>query len=113
MTTQATTTSLSLEHCDPRATKLAAHEVTTLLTEVPGWERHGDKISRSFKFPDYFHTMAFVNAVASVAHREDHHPDLAVFYNRCDVTFSTHSAGGITRNDLVCAARVDSLLASA
>ena len=55
--------------------------------------------------------MAFVNAVAFIAHREDHHPDLGVHFNRCVVRFSTHDAGGITRNDLVLAARVGALVA--
>ena len=54
--------------------------------------------------------MAFVNAVAWIAHREDHHPDLAVSYNRCTVRLNTHSVGGISRNDFICAAQVDALL---
>ncbi len=55
--------------------------------------------------------MAFVNALAWVAHPEDHHPDLAVSYNRCAVRFNTHSVGGISINDFICAAKVDALLA--
>jgi 4a-hydroxytetrahydrobiopterin dehydratase len=55
--------------------------------------------------------MAFVNAVASIAHREDHHPDLEVHYDRCVVAWSTHSAGGITQNDLISAAKVEALVA--
>jgi 4a-hydroxytetrahydrobiopterin dehydratase len=55
--------------------------------------------------------MAFVNAVASIAHREDHHPDLSVHYDRCVVAWSTHSAGGVTLNDLICAARTDAVAA--
>jgi 4a-hydroxytetrahydrobiopterin dehydratase len=101
--------SLLLEHCQADATKMDEATLALVLKQLDGWTRKGDTVTRSFKFADYFHTMAFVNAVASVAHREDHHPDLAVFYNRCDVTFSTHSAGGLTRNDLICAVRVDAL----
>ena len=55
-------------------------------------------------------TMAFVNAVAWIAHREDHHPDLLVSYNRCTVRFNTHSVGGLSINDFICAAKVDGLL---
>jgi 4a-hydroxytetrahydrobiopterin dehydratase len=55
--------------------------------------------------------MAFVNAVAWVATRADHHPDLAVGYDRCEVAWSTHSTGGVTLNDVICAARVDRLFA--
>ena len=54
--------------------------------------------------------MAFVNALAWIAHVEDHHPDLAVSYSRCTVRFNTHSVGGISINDFICAAKVDALL---
>ena len=53
--------------------------------------------------------MAFVNALAWIAHTEDHHPDLSVGYNRCGVCFTTHDAGGLTENDFVCAAKVSAL----
>jgi 4a-hydroxytetrahydrobiopterin dehydratase len=65
-----------------------------------------------FQFKNYYETMAFVNAVAWVAHREDHHPDLEVGYNKCTVRYSTHSVGGLSENDFICAAKVDSLLAN-
>jgi 4a-hydroxytetrahydrobiopterin dehydratase len=54
--------------------------------------------------------MAFVNAVAWIAHREDHHPDLAVSYNRCRVEWSTHSVGGLSENDFICAAHIEAML---
>ena len=53
--------------------------------------------------------MAFVNAIAYVAHGQDHHPDLSVHYNRVEVVYSTHDAGGVTLNDCICAARTDQL----
>jgi 4a-hydroxytetrahydrobiopterin dehydratase len=53
--------------------------------------------------------MAFVNAQAWIAHAEDHHPDAAFGYNHCTLRFCTHSAGGVTLNDLICAAKVDAL----
>ena len=71
----------------------------------------GDRIEKTFRFADYYRTMAFVNAVASIAHREDHHPDLAVHYDRCVVAWSTHSAGGVTLNDCICAAKTDAAIA--
>ncbi len=80
-----------------------------MLALLSGWERSGDGITKTFEFKDYHHTMAFVNAVAWVAHREDHHPDLAVGYNRCRVFFSTHDVGGLSENDFICAARVETL----
>jgi len=82
------------------------------LQSLPGWSRDGGKLRKTYKFPDYYRTMAFVNAVAFVAHRQDHHPDLSVHYNRVDVVFSTHDAGGVTLNDCICAAKVDSLAGS-
>ena len=57
--------------------------------------------------------MAFVNALACMAHREDHHPDLGVHYNRCVVRYSTHDADGLTRNDLICAAKAEQIYANA
>jgi 4a-hydroxytetrahydrobiopterin dehydratase len=56
--------------------------------------------------------MAFVNAVAWIAHEQDHHPDLEVGYSRCRLRYSTHDVGGLSRNDFICAAKVDALLAS-
>lgn len=53
--------------------------------------------------------MAFVNAVAWIAHQQDHHPDMEVHFNRCVVHFSTHAVGGLSRNDFICAARIDAL----
>ena len=85
-------------------------QVSLLLDEVPDWKRQGKEIARTFKFENYHHTMAFVNAVAWVAHREDHHPDMEVGYNRCKVRFSTHSAGGLTENDFISAAKINALL---
>jgi 4a-hydroxytetrahydrobiopterin dehydratase len=53
--------------------------------------------------------MAFVNALAWISHREDHHPDLAVGYNQCRVTYWTHAVGGLSENDFICAAKCDAL----
>ena len=75
----------------------------------PGWKVEGKAIARTYGFANYFETIAFVNALAFMVHREDHHPDLSVGYNRCTVRFSTHSADGITQNDLICAAKADAI----
>lgn len=76
---------------------------------VPDWHVDGGAITRRYDFADYYETIAFVNALAFMVHQEDHHPDLVVSYNRCTVRFSTHSAGGITENDLICAAKADAI----
>jgi len=70
-------------------------------------------IEKTFRFANYHETMAFVNAVAWIAHRADHHPDLAVGYNRCRIAWSTHDAGGLTEFDFACAAQCDALLPAA
>ena len=77
---------------------------------APGWESpDGKRLVKTFTFDRYCRTMAFVNAVAWIAEQEDHHPDLEVSYGRCRVTWSTHSAGGLTENDLVCAAKIEAI----
>ena len=68
-------------------------------------------LKRSVRFKNYYQTMAFVNAVAWIAHQEDHHPELKVSYNRCVIHYSTHSTGGISENDFICAAKIDAFLA--
>ena len=96
----------------PRASKLDRAQIDALLLEVPGFATD-DKcvlISREYSFKNFYETVAFVNAIAYIANQEDHHPDLAVSYDKCTVSFSTHSAGGLTENDFICAARVNALL---
>jgi 4a-hydroxytetrahydrobiopterin dehydratase len=99
--------------CEGGVEALSPAEIESLLAKLdPGWTlgTGGATIHRSFSFRNYHETMAFVNAVAWVAHREDHHPDLEVGYSRCLATFSTHAVGGLTENDFICAAKVDALL---
>ncbi len=100
---------LAAQHCKPGALRLSASEVDAHLRVLPGWMQEGNAIAKTFRFNDYAETIAFVNAVAAIAQREDHHPDLSVHYDHCRVTWSTHSAGGVTLNDIVCAAQVDDL----
>ncbi len=66
-------------------------------------------LKRSFKFKDFYRTMSFVNALAHIANVEDHHPELEVGYGTCRVTYSTHSIGGLSDNDFICAAKIDRL----
>lgn len=99
-------------HCQPQQGKaLEAAECEKWLRDLPGWQQPAGKqeITHSFSFGNFYETMAFVNAVAWIAHREDHHPDLEVGYNRCAVRFSTHSVGGLSLNDFICAAKVNAL----
>jgi 4a-hydroxytetrahydrobiopterin dehydratase len=89
---------------------LSAPQIQELMPELQGWAREGDELRKTVSFKNYHETMSFVNAVAYIANREDHHPDLEVGYNRCVIRFSTHSVGGLSENDFVCAAKVDQLL---
>ncbi len=79
------------------------------LLSLEGWSRGDQVIARTFQFTDYYQTMAFVNAVAWLSHRADHHPFLRVGYNTCQVEYTTHSAQGLTERDYACAARVNAL----
>ena len=86
---------------------LTRAQIDALLKEVPGWTYDGKVIAKSWSFKNYYETLAFVNAVAWLVHREDHHPDTSFGYNRCRVEFSTHSIGGISENDFICAAKIE------
>ena len=89
---------------------MAAKQIEAHLAKAPGWALVDGAIQKRYDFADYHHTMAFVNAVAWVAHGEDHHPDLLVSYDRCTVRLNTHAVGGISLNDFICAAKLDALL---
>ncbi len=94
---------------------LTATEVVAKLAQLEGWTLSGDgadvAIEKTYPFANYYETMAFVNALAFVAHTQDHHPDLSVHYNRCGVRLNTHDVGGLSATDFDCAARIDALLA--
>ena len=74
-----------------------------------GWQLSADgkNLQREFKFVDFYRTMSFVNAIAHIANLDDHHPNLEVGYNYCRVHYSTHSIGGLSENDFICAAKID------
>lgn len=106
---------LNKKHCKPcegGVPPLTKDEVQKLLKDLPKWKTDPagvEHIYRMFEFKNYYQTMAFVNAIAWIAHHEDHHPDLEVGYNRCLVRYSTHSLNGLSQNDFICAAKVDAL----
>ena len=84
-------------------------QVERLLKGLAGWQRNGEKIIKEYTFKDHYKTQAFTNAVMWVSHREDHHPSLTVGYNTCQVDYWTHTLGGLSENDFICAAKVDNL----
>ena len=81
------------------------------LAQLSGWRLKDGAIEKSFGFKNFYETVAFVNALAWICNTEDHHPDLSVSYDRCTVRFSTHSVGGVSINDFICAAKTDALVA--
>jgi 4a-hydroxytetrahydrobiopterin dehydratase len=87
------------------------NQINAQLVELQGWKLVDGAIERSFAFRDYFDTIAFVNALAWMIHGEDHHPDLIVSYNRVTVRWNTHSVGGLSDNDFICAAKTDAIFA--
>jgi 4a-hydroxytetrahydrobiopterin dehydratase len=86
-------------------------QIDAHLALLPGWKFADGKITKTFKFKNYYETMAFVNVVAAIAHQTDHHPDLSVHYNRLEIAFNTHDVaggkGGISINDFISAARLE------
>ena len=106
---------LANRHCRPLRGpehRLSGQQLSEAMGALVGWsvDADGNGISRTFRFPDYYRTIAFVNALAYLAHREDHHPDLGVHYDRVEVRYSTHDVGGLSENDLVCAAQASRLV---
>jgi 4a-hydroxytetrahydrobiopterin dehydratase len=96
--------------CEGGTRPLDDAAVKNYLTQLSGWEKVNQEIVKVFSFKNYYETMAFVNAVAFIAHQEDHHPDLEVSYKTCKVRFSTHAIGGLSENDFICAAKVNLLV---
>ena len=87
-------------------------ELDLLLATLPGWQCKDRFITKLFRFDSHHEVMAFVNAIAWISHREDHHPDMQVGYNQCLVSYTTHDSGGLTGRDFACAAKVEALLSS-
>jgi 4a-hydroxytetrahydrobiopterin dehydratase len=95
--------------CEGGVPKLLDAEIHTLLGQLDGWAYREGTLVKAYAFRNYHETMAFVNATAWISHREDHHPDLVVGYNRCEVRYWTHAIGGLSENDFICAAKIDAL----
>ena len=97
--------------CEAGVRPLNAEEVKQYLTKVKGWEANKENtmISRRFNFKGFGKTIGFVNAVAWIAHQENHHPDVEFGYNYCVIKYTTHAIEGLSENDFICAAKVDAL----
>lgn len=95
--------------CEGGVAPLPEPQIRQMLNGLQGWDYKDGVITKTYRFKNYWHTMAFVNATAWISHREDHHPDLTVGYNTCRVDYHTHAIQGISENDFICAAKVDAL----
>jgi 4a-hydroxytetrahydrobiopterin dehydratase len=103
---------LAKKKCKPCEGGVAPYtdaQAKELLRQLKGWIIEDGKLVKVYPFTNYYQTMAFVNALAWISHREDHHPDLAVGYNKCRVEYATHAIGGLSENDFICAAKCDAL----
>jgi 4a-hydroxytetrahydrobiopterin dehydratase len=102
------------QNCKPLKGKenaIDGEKARQLLAELPGW-RFGDgeeEIGKEFKFADFVHALGFVNAVGWIAEQQNHHPDVELGWGKCTVRFSTHDVGGLSMNDFISAAKVESL----
>lgn len=103
--------------CRHQELAASAEQISAALAALPDWRIEDDKLIRTFSFKNYHQTIDFVNAIASIIHQQDHHPDLLVTYNRCVVRYNTHSVnagkGGLSENDFICAARTDAVFQQA
>ncbi|MFN7977870.1 MAG: 4a-hydroxytetrahydrobiopterin dehydratase [Vicinamibacterales bacterium] len=91
------------------AVLLPPDAIADALTRLPGWRHEGASIVKTFTFDGFPDAVAFVSRLVAPAEAADHHPDIAIHYRRVEVTFTTHSAGGLTAKDLDGATAVEAL----
>ncbi|MBI3416497.1 MAG: 4a-hydroxytetrahydrobiopterin dehydratase [Verrucomicrobia bacterium] len=87
--------------------KLTAPQIKTALADVRDWTKKGTTIARVFKFKDFVAAIKFVNAVARLAEKAWHHPDIDIRWNKVTIALTTHDAGGLTAKDFELARKFD------
>ncbi len=99
------------ENCHHQTEQLSTKQIAELLKQIPAWsyDESTNMLSRIFKFSSYAQGPSFAVAVGNMADQQDHHPDLHIYYKKCVVEFTTHSAGGVSMNDFICAAKTDQI----
>ena len=95
--------------CENGEAKLDINKIKEYLPLVENWLLIGDTIKRDFKFKDFKEAVGFVNKVEDIAESEGHHPDIYIFYNKVNLSLSTHAAKGLTENDFIMAAKINNL----
>jgi 4a-hydroxytetrahydrobiopterin dehydratase len=93
--------------------RLNDEEIEQGLAELDGWERNGEAIERTFQLDDFKGSVDFVNLLTPEAEGMNHHPDLAISWNKVTVTITSHSEGGLTENDFELAKRIATLAPAA
>jgi 4a-hydroxytetrahydrobiopterin dehydratase len=88
---------------------LSDEQIESRLSELDGWEREGDAITKTFDRGDFVGSVEFVDSLVDPAEEMNHHPDLSVSWSKVRVSVTTHAAGGLTANDFELAKRVDAL----
>jgi 4a-hydroxytetrahydrobiopterin dehydratase len=91
------------------ATKLTEHQISADLRKLDGWSVVAGSLHRVFEFKDFTEAFGFMTRVALVAEKMDHHPDWSNAWNKVVIDLSTHSAGGLTRNDFELAAKIQAI----
>ncbi|MDB6177775.1 4a-hydroxytetrahydrobiopterin dehydratase [Paracoccus sp. Z330] len=111
-----TTCDLASKECEPckgGVAPMIPADIKTMMGQLDGWALSGDKTSlhRRFEFKGFLKAVEMANLAAWLGNKQGHHPDIAFGWGYCEVTFTTHEAGGLTENDFICAARLDALVA--
>lgn len=88
---------------------LSKDQITNQMKHLRGWSLDGKEIKKHVELSDFVHAMGFVNSVALLAEKQNHHPDIDIRWNKVDLTLSTHSAGGLTTFDFKLAKAIDAL----
>lgn len=113
MSNAQTLTGQRCQACEGGVAPLSAEAVQNALAQaLPEWSADADHrwLRRRVTFDDFGKALAFTNAVGWVAEQEGHHPDLQLGWGYCEVALTTHAIGGLSQNDLICAAKFDALL---
>ena len=90
--------------------KLTPTQIKTALPSVPQWKKTGGNIVRTYPFEDFVGAIKFVSAVAKLAEKACHHPDIDIRWNKVTLALSTHSEGGLTEKDFALAKKLDGLV---
>jgi 4a-hydroxytetrahydrobiopterin dehydratase len=97
------------KHISPGTPPLSDSAAGKLLAQLSGWSIEAGKLTKTFSFGNHYETTAFLNAVVWISHKQDHHPDVSLGYNKVTIKYDTHTVKGLSENDFVCAGRVERL----